>query len=200
MDPTPPDAVSAADATTPGLPAGAPRPLVRAIVSAIVIFHVAAVFIGPWSMPGQTSELGATFGRAFQPYLDVLALGNGYRFFAPEPGPSHLVRYELTLDDGTLKEGFFPNRAEHKPRLLYHRYFMLTEFINSLSAGDPANKAAVAYARGYAQHLSAAENAKTVKLYLRRHYVPRTIEVRQGMRLDDKALYEERPLVTYQRD
>ena len=176
------------------------KPATRGLASLALVTYLAAVVIPPLAGPPPASELAAALIQPFRPLVGGLHLGHGYRFFAPEPGPSHLVRYELTLDDGTLKEGFFPNRAEHKPRLLYHRYFMLTEFINSLSAGDPANKAAVAYARGYAQHLSAAENAKTVKLYLRRHYVPRTIEVRQGMRLDDKALYEERPLVTYQRD
>jgi hypothetical protein len=175
-----------------------PRPGVRALVSAIVALHVFAVFVGPWAMP-QTSQLGATVGRAFQPYLDVLSLGNGYRFFAPEPGPSHLVRFEITTSDGTLKEGFFPNRAEHWPRLLYHRYFMLSEFVNTLGASADT-KLADQYARGYAQHLADEYDGRTVKLYLRRHYVPRAEEVRAGRRLDDKVLYEERLIYTYERD
>ncbi|MEX0678569.1 MAG: hypothetical protein WD063_15920 [Pirellulales bacterium] len=179
---------------------GPPRPAVRAVVSVLVILHVAAVFIGPWAMPPQNSELSATVARLFQPYLDILSLGNGYRFFAPEPGPSHLVRYEVTLDDGTLVEGVFPDRSEHRPRLLYHRYFMLSEFVNTLSGGNRENPRADAYAGGYARHLAEQYNAKTVKLFLRRHYVPRTEEVQRGMRLTDKALYEERPLFTYHSD
>jgi hypothetical protein len=134
-----------------------------------------------------------------QPYLDVLALGNGYRFFAPEPGPSHLVRYEITLPDGTLEQGYFPDRAKHRPRLLYHRYFMLSEFANTLE-GAPSRERVEAYARGYARHLAEVHDARGVRLYLRRHYVPRTEEVRSGRRLDDKILYEERPLYTYTRD
>jgi hypothetical protein len=134
-----------------------------------------------------------------QPYLDVLSLGNGYRFFAPEPGPSHLVRYEATLDDGTLEQGVFPNRDIHRPRLLYHRYFMLSEFMNTLREG-PSKENADAYAKGYAAHLATAKNAKSVKLYLRRHYVPRPSEVQDGRRLDAKELYEEQPLITYERD
>ncbi len=176
-----------------------PRPAVRATVSLLVILHVSAVFLGPFAMPPQTSELAATFAGVFRPYVDAASLANGYRFFAPEPGPSHLVRYELSLDDGTSREGFFPNRDEHKPRLLYHRYFMMSEFLNTLANPNTPNERMMTYAKGYARHLVHVHNAKRVKLYLQRHYVPRMEEVRQGMRLSDKALYEERPLGTFER-
>ena len=36
----------------------------------------------------------------FRPYLEAAYLDHGYAFFAPDPGPSHLVRYELEFDDG----------------------------------------------------------------------------------------------------
>jgi hypothetical protein len=167
-------------------------------VSLLVAFHVVAVFVGPFAMP-PASQLGVTVGRTLQPYLDVLALGNGYRFFAPEPGPSHLVRYEVTQPDGTLVEGFFPNRAEHWPRLLYHRHFMLSEFLNTLTS-TPDSKLGEAYARAYAQHLAEEHDGRAVKLFLRRHYVPRVEEVRAGRQLDDPALYDERLLLNYERD
>jgi len=178
---------------------GPPRPAVRAVVSVLVILHVAAVFIGPWAME-PNSQLARSVARVFQPYMDILSLGNGYRFFAPEPGPSHLVRYEMTLADGTLEQGVFPDRSRHKPRLLYHRYFMLSEFVNTLAGADLDNPRAEVYANGYARHLAEQHGAKTVKLFLRRHYVPRPGEVQQGMRLTDKTLYDERPLTTYHRD
>jgi hypothetical protein len=176
----------------------APRRGVRAVVSILVALHVAAVFVGPWAMPPSSLFAGAV-GSVFQPYLDALSLGNGYRFFAPEPGPSHLIRYEVTQNDGTLIEGYFPNRDEHWPRLLYHRYFMLSEFANTLSS-NPDNKNAEVYARGYAKHLASEHDAKRVKLFIRRHYVPRPEEVQKGRKLTDKILYEERPLVSYERD
>ena len=176
-----------------------PRRAVRAAVSVLLLVHVFAVFIGPWAMP-PSSELAAGCARIFHPYLDVLCLANGYRFFAPEPGPSHLVRYEVTQDDGTRKSAVFPDRQQHKPRLLYHRYFMLSEFINTLESPDAPRDRGEALAKGYAQHLASEHHANAVRLYLRRHYVPRTSEVRQGMRLSDKALYEERPLAVYTRD
>lgn len=169
-----------------------PSAKVRAVVSLLVILHVGAVFLGPFSTPPQTSDLAMSWARACQPYLDALSLSNGYRFFAPEPGPSHLVRYELTLADGSTREGTFPDRNEHKPRLLYHRYFMLSEFLNTLSNPGIPRDRAEAYAKSYAQHLAEANDATSVKLYIRRHYVPRMYEVRQGMPLTNKALYEDR--------
>jgi len=174
-----------------------PSAKLRAVLSLLIILHVMAVFIGPWAMPPQNSELAVGFARLWQPYMEAFGLANGYRFFAPEPGPSHLVRYEVTLPDGSEVSGVFPDRDEHKPRLLYHRYFMLSEFINTLDSPEGPRINAEACAKSYAQHLAHEYQASQVKLYLRRHFVPRMAEVRQGMKLTDKALYEEKPLITY---
>src|ERR1700722_11148109 len=72
--------------------------------------HVAAVFVGPWAMPPHGSELARSIANAFGPYLQAAFLNNGYRFFAPEPGPGHLVRYEIVTHDGQKIEGSFPDR------------------------------------------------------------------------------------------
>jgi hypothetical protein len=183
-------------------PEAAERPSrrMRVIVSVLVALHLFAVFVGPWALPPQNSELSAGAARVLRPYLELLSLANGYRFFAPEPGPSHLVRYEATLDDGTLRTGVFPDKQVHVPRLLYHRYFMLSEFANTLSNPNLPADRAEALTRGYAEHVSEAQHAKTVRLYLRRHFVPRPEEVRRGMQLSDKALYQEQPLGVYTRD
>jgi hypothetical protein len=159
-----------------------------------VIFHVVAVFLGPFAMPPGASHLASTLAGVFQPYVEGLCLANGYRFFAPEPGPSHLVRYEVALPDGTVKQGSFPDIEQHFPRLLYHRYFMLTEFINTIDDPDAPSELAKAYAKSYAEHLAHAYQAKDVKLFLIRHFVPQMHEVQQGMRLSDKSKYVERPL------
>jgi hypothetical protein len=177
-----------------------PAVWIRVVVSVLVIVHVVAVFLGPFAMPPQTSELAATLAGVYRPYVDALALANGYRFFAPEPGPSHLVRYELTFDDGTTRAGTFPDRDVHRPRLLYHRYFMMSEFLNTLSNPDAPRDRVDAYVASYARHLLAAEGARSVKLFLVRHWVPRMEEVRAGRRLTDKVLYEERSLGTFERD
>lgn len=94
------------------------------------------------------------------PYAEWLYLDHGYFFFAPNPGPSHLVAAELarsnpvavgpqtptmtlaspkpsvantepeSVDLGQF-EYVFPDRKRQWPRLLYHRYFMLSEFYNN---------------------------------------------------------------------
>jgi hypothetical protein len=77
---------------------------------------------------------------------------------------------------------------------------MMSEFVNTLGGDKLDNPRAATYAKGYARHLAEQYGAKRVKLFLRRHYVPRPNEVRQGMRLTDKHLYEEQPLFTLERD
>jgi hypothetical protein len=177
----------------------------RLFVSALVAFHIFAVFVGPWAMPQQASPLAADCARLIHPYLDVLYLNNGYRFFAPEPGPSHLVRYELTLADGKRIKGTFPDRNVNRPRLLYHRYFMLSEFINTISVppdGPPElRKQFDLCVRSYARHLVYKYDAQQVKLTLVQHLLPGINAVRTGsMRLDDPRLYEEQQLGTFRKD
>lgn len=103
---------------------------IRALVSLLLIVHLAAVVLPPLSMEG--SPLAGYGWRALRPYIEAGYLNHGYHFFAPQPGPSHLIRYELDLPDGGRQEGIFPSREQNWPRLLYHRHFMLTEFLNVL--------------------------------------------------------------------
>lgn len=63
--------------------------------------------------------------EVFRPYLDFLYLNHGYSFFAPEPGPSYVMEYEVRREDGSVARGRLPDVEKHWPRLLYHRYFML---------------------------------------------------------------------------
>jgi hypothetical protein len=66
------------------------------------------------------------FGNAIRPYSQWLYMDHGYFFFAPNPGPGHLVQYQVGSETRT-----FPDKAKHWPRLLYHRHFMLSEFYTS---------------------------------------------------------------------
>lgn len=92
-----------------------------------------AVFSAPWSAPPPSSELSQAIAAGFAPYVKGIAMDNGYRFFAPDPGPSHLIRYEWEAADGTTTKCQFPDLERHYPRLLYHRHFMLAEMIYTLS-------------------------------------------------------------------
>jgi hypothetical protein len=101
--------------------------LVKLLISLLVAWHVSAVFLAPLSIQ-PTSPLVQKFAQGYmQWYLDALYLNHGYAFFAPDPGPGHLIRYQLTDDAGRVSEGEFPSKKTNWPRLLYHRYFMLAE-------------------------------------------------------------------------
>jgi hypothetical protein len=63
--------------------------------------------------------------QVIRPYLDALYLNHGYSFFAPNPGPSFILEYEVSRPDGSVERGRLPDVEKHWPRLLYHRYFML---------------------------------------------------------------------------
>ena len=109
----------------------------RLIVSLLLIWHVTAVIVAPMANPPPASDFFRGWSRAIQPYLNVLFINHGYRFFAPEPGPSHIIRYEVTQTDGTTVEGEFPARDRFWPRQLYHRWFMLSETMNAETSSLP---------------------------------------------------------------
>jgi hypothetical protein len=183
---------------------GGLSPTWKLVISLLVSLHVVAVFVGPWAAPPHGSLLARTIATGLSPYIQAAHLDNGYRFFAPEPGPGHLVRYEVVTRDGRKIEGSFPDKKAHWPRLLYHRYFMLSEWLNSISGPDSAdskqNELATAYAESYAGHLVHKYDAQTVKLYLRQHKLPSMDEVRAGKKLSDPEFYEERLIVDYDQE
>ena len=168
------------------------------------------MIIAPLADPPPSSQLSRRLARIARPYLQATALDNGYRFFAPNPGPSHLVRYELYHPDGSRDDHVFPNREEHFPRLLYHRHFMLSEtisalvgpfieapaegFLNEDHRRDfyGAKQRGMALVRSVAEYLlhSNPEVGK-VRMFLVTHRIPTPSEVLNGMKLDNRRLYEE---------
>lgn len=127
--------VSAADGS--GLAKGKPRwsRRLRLVASLLIVGHVAAVFIAPFTFastpaPGVSDGSPAALAamRWFHPYIEAMFLQHGYAFFAPDPGPSHLFRVRLEYADGRPAEELrFPDLRRQQPRLLYHRHFMLSE-------------------------------------------------------------------------
>ncbi len=116
----------------------------RRIASVAILFHGLAVIAEPFHFftrsPVRASAADARLLRSsIAPYVDFMFLSHGYFFFAPNPGPNHLIRCELVPEgpnaeppDRLIIE--FPDRKKHWPRLLYHRYFMLSEFYNNMFA------------------------------------------------------------------
>lgn len=168
-------------------------PRTRRIVSVLLFLHLVAIASVPLAMH-PASPLCVGTWRLFRPYLDAFYLNHGFHFFAPDPGPSHLIRFELDFDDGQHSEGVFPNPQVQTPRLLYHRHFMLSEEANRLAVDDSRTDALKSLTQSFADHLLATHNASKVRLFLRRHFIPTPEQVSGGMSLDAPELYAERPL------
>ncbi len=100
----------------------------RRLVNLWLVFHLAAMIVAPAVVAPSSELIRETWG-CFQPYIEALYLDHGYHFFAPEPAESTLLAYAAERADGTVVRGRIPDRAT-RPRLLYHRYFMLTEHMN----------------------------------------------------------------------
>jgi hypothetical protein len=186
-----------------------PRPWgegARVLVSCLLIWHIIALLVGPVSVP--PSMLGDALSPLFRPYMQATYLNHGYKFFAPDPGPSHLIQYDIELADGTHRVGRFPSLAEHWPRLLYHRHFMLTEFLgNAPPPSDfdpnlPWDKQPMwpwqrEYVRSYAEHLLAASGGRRVRIEMVEHALPSPAQVKNGVKLNDPASYRTRVLGTF---
>jgi hypothetical protein len=141
----------------------------KGLVSGLIALHLTAMFVAPFafacSARGSSSPFADALLAPLRPYIVALYLDHGYFFFAPDPGPSRLVDYRVEFADGRpAVTGRFPNLATERPRLLYHRHFMLSEALSNrfvppkappepspppLTAG-PAERAAYQLAR--AQH------------------------------------------------
>jgi len=179
---------------------------VRLVVSVVLVWHLVAILLGPLSLP--PSILASAVQPLFRPYIRAAFLDHSYKFFAPDPGPSHLIRYDVVTADGSHRRGTFPSRSENWPRLLYHRHFMLTEFIGSAPPvptfdlrqewhKQPLWDWQGAYAKSYANHLLDKYQGRSVSLELVQHALSSPDQVLGGAKLDDPASYRSRSLGSY---
>jgi hypothetical protein len=132
--------------------------------------------------------------NCFEPYIELLYLNHGYHFFAPEPEESTLLSYEAERPDGTLIHGRIPDR-EINPRLLYHRYFMLTEHMR-----DAPAELQDLWHRSYAEQIGRQFGAIRVSLTRQTHLLPTRDRITQGGRLSDPESYESQPLGDFRCD
>ena len=185
-------------------------------MSALFLTHVLAIFAAPCAAPPPASYswnwiAGRVDGKdgLLTPYLRAAYLNHGYRFFAPNPGPSHILRYEVDLKSGGKIEGHFPDTEEHFPRLLYHRMFMVSE--TAFNLADPVSEppppgslnaieqlefdkqmaTADALGRSIARRLITEFDGSRVQLFLRTHLIPFPNDVLEGKKLDDPELFSE---------
>ena len=114
----------------------------RTILLAAFLVHFLGVLSEPLRFFSRSEiQTGPEFswlGETMKPYSQWLYMNHGYFFFAPNPGPGHLIQCSLSSrseaepsENESIQTLFLPDRDEHWPRLLYHRYFMLSEFYTS---------------------------------------------------------------------
>lgn len=193
---------------------------VRIVASGFLVTHITAVFAPPFHFltmglgSQEASPVAGGIAAAVRPYCDFMFLQHGYAFFAPDPGPSHLLRCHVeTAEQPNGFDIIFPDRTKQWPRLLYHRHFMLTETLNSnwVPASLPAETPADARQRwqaaranydrlwkSYERHLTKKFGATSVNMTRIEHSQPRPDEFSNGTikSLDQKELYrdlEDRP-------
>lgn len=99
------------------------------MASLVIVGFLFVLIIGPLSNPVASPYLSGPIAAKISPVHRALFLGHGYRFFGPDPGPGHLLIYQGERSDGSRFEGVFPDSSTHWPRLLYHRWFMLSETV-----------------------------------------------------------------------
>jgi len=134
-------------------PRGFGRRLLKWAVSLVLVGHFSAVIIAAASV-SPSSDLTQSAWKVFQPYVEAMYLNHGYRYFAPEPTESTLLAFVAERADGSIVRGRIPDR-EIRPRLLYHRHFMLTERMPT----EPPELVERWYA-SYARHLGHRYGAK----------------------------------------
>ena len=185
----------------------------RIALNGLIVLHLLAVALPPLAFQtgGQLGDNGivATLYRPLQSYCQFLYLNRGYAFFAPDPGPSHLFQAELTTASGDSVEQMTPDRERHWPRLLYHRHFMLAEFLHEIyqPPGPPEDLAAVEpvaadewlrlraryehVRQSITDHLRHTNDDREVRMRRIEHLIPGNLEfLESGIALNDPLLYE----------
>lgn len=122
---------------------GYPPVRLRLFLGFLIIGHLWAVLARPIEFatqgPGGPSPAATALHAPMKEYSEFAYLNHGYAFFAPDPGPSHLIRVRVAGEDEDGAE-VFPDLSRQWPRLLYHRHFMLTEFLNNVYAPPIPNE------------------------------------------------------------
>ena len=174
---------------------------VRLFASVVILIYLLAVVIPPLAGPPPASELANVILQPFRPLVGAISLSHGYRFFAPNPGPGHSIRWTMLTARGNTLKGVIPDAKTDWPRLLYHRRFMIPEKIAAL-VPPPLAPAEIRreatrdwqpFAEDIATHLLMKHSGQEVTLELVEHYLPDTFELKEGRAGDDLTI----PLGSY---
>ena len=153
--------------------------------------------VGPATFPFQTPSLPRFFAYYLRHYTNLLFINHGYDFFSPDPGVSHLIKYEVFNDAGEkLASGQFPHRGEQWPRLFYHRHMMLVEQLSE-PGGDDTRMRESMYR--IADRLMVAHDGTQSRLQLIRHHLLTPQQVMAGQRIDSEGTYEQLDAIEHRR-
>lgn len=193
--PPEPEAVVEADAATrggeaheSGRSASRWRRAGFGVVHLLLVYHLVALVIAPATIP-PSSQLQRNSFLAVGRYLEALSLNHGYHYFAPDPGESRLLEFETNTEE----RGRLPNRSI-RPRLLYHRYFMLSE--SQPTATDDPQRARLHYA-SLAAGLRKHTGADSVRITRVTHELATPQFIRAGFLLGDEGQYRREPIGTF---
>lgn len=82
------------------MPSNCRRTLATATAIAFLVWHGAAIVVGPYP----DSDVSEKLRPMFESYLRIGYLDHAWTFFGPQPDAGRLVRYELILSGGTVRE------------------------------------------------------------------------------------------------
>ena len=160
----------------------------RWVVNLWLVFHLVAIIIAPAAMDPSSelarSDMGRVPALSRSPCTSTTATTSS----RPSPRKAPSCRSRPSARTGPSSAG--ESRTERRqPRLLYHRYFMLTEHMKQ-SPEEFRDR----WHESYAQHLGREYGASRVKLIQQTHLLSSMERIREGGRLTDPESYEDHPL------
>ncbi len=189
---------------------------IKWLVSILLCAHLLALVMPPLAFQTRgalgDSPSVQTLLSVVRHYAQFMYVDRGYAFFAPDPGPSHLIQAAITDASGNTVEKMIPSLDDQWPRLLYHRHFMLAEYLNEIyqppnppeeiARLDPVgaqlwaqSRARYEYVRqSVVDHLKHQNKGQRVVIRRVEHVLPGFIEMaRDPIALNDPRLYRVLP-------
>lgn len=211
---------------TPPLPDPAEKPVaakpsrkVQWLVSLLVCLHLFAILTAVTSSGSgrfASPYVALQLNEPFQPYLETLFLRNGYRFFAPNPGPNFVAWFRITHDDGNVRWQEFPKRQDFATPLAYTRMLSVAN-MGSHTYPHPSDpdKGSISPStqiclESFARHLASddaeadgrkdAAAVKTIEIYRVAHLYIMPDQIRKGWDYTDLRLYQPMYLGAFRAD
>lgn len=164
-------------------------PWLRVVATIAIVSHAALIWIAAWG-GSPASRLEMSWRDGFRWYYGLIDQGYTYRYYAPEPPPTPVLRAVIKYKDGKTEEVRIPNR-DIQPRMLYQRQLALANhLLNDVEAaragtGDASRSR---WAQSYAKHLGKTHpGAVSVALSVEMHLIPDPNEIRRQIDATGKA-------------